>query len=236
VFMNTVHAKARFSFKADQNLGSVIELIRVSKRYGSLSALSGISTEIEQGQVVSLLGPNGSGKSTLLKLVALQSSPTSGRLELFGDYPATPDTRRRIGYLAHESFLYGELTVIENLKFYHSMFSPDQEFGLDALDEVIESLRIGKRLLSKVKSLSHGFRKRADIARALVHKPKLLVLDEPFSGLDPQTTRLLLDYLANKDPDRTILLSSQDLALVQSFCDRAILLEDGRMIGQSTFR
>lgn len=191
---------------------------------------------IKQGEAVAVLGPNGSGKSTLLKLVSLQSMPSSGTLRLFGEYPDKPETRRRIGYLAHECFLYRELTVIENLEFYHKMFYPNQKFRLDALDEVIESLDIRKWLLSKVKSLSHGCRKRADIARALLHKPELLVLDEPFSGLDAQTTRLLLDYFANKDVDRTVLLSSQDLALVQSFCDSGILLHDGRTVGQLAFR
>ncbi len=192
--------------------------------------------EIEEGEIVSILGPNGSGKSTLLKLLSLQSRPTSGRFALFGEEPPKSKAKRQIGYLAHESFLYGELTVRENLEFYQKMFSGPDEHEQDSLDEVVESLNIGKWLDTKAKTLSHGSRKRADIARTLIHRPKLLALDEPFSGLDLQARELVIQNIANRKLDRTVLLSLQDLELAKEFCDRAITLQDGRVVKESSLR
>lgn len=222
--------------EGNENLDSTVELIEVFKKYDSVNALKDISVAVEHGKITAILGHNGSGKSTLLKLVSLQSIPTSGRVRLFGEDRSKPETRLRIGYLSHECFLYGELTVLENLNFYRNMFSAREEPPKHAFDEAVESLNIRKWFHAKVKNLSHGSRKRADIARALLHEPKLLVLDEPFSGLDPQASQLFSEYLANKRAERTVLLSSQDLRSVQEFCDTAIMLQDGKIAKQIVYR
>ena len=106
------------------------------------------------------------------------------------------------------------------------------------MNEVIESLNIGKWINTKVKHLSHGSRKRADIARTLIHKPKLLTLDEPFSGLDPQARKLVIENISDREHnlDRAVLLSLQDLELAREFCDRAVILQDGRIVKESSFR
>ena len=217
-------------------MGNAVELTKVSKRYDNVRSLSDISMEIAQGETVTVLGPNGSGKSTLLRLVSLQSTPSSGTIRLFGEYPPRSDMKRKIGYLAHECFLYGELTVLENLQFYNKIMSLNGGSKEDALQEVVDALKIGRWLHSKARNLSHGSRKRADIARALLHRPELLVLDEPFSGLDPQARTLLVDYLKNSDQNRTVLLSSQDIELTREFCDREIALQYGKIERQSRCR
>jgi ABC-type multidrug transport system ATPase subunit len=217
-------------------LASIITLIKVSKRYGNVKAARDLTFRIEEGEIVSILGPNGSGKSTLLKILSLQSRPTSGRLGLFGQEPPQSEAKRQIGYLAHESFLYGELTVLENLEFYERMFSAQGDFAHNALDDVIDSLEIGKWRHTKAKNLSHGARKRADLARTLLHNPRLLALDEPFSGLDPQARKLVVAKIADRSSGRTVVLSLQDLEMAREFCDRAIILQDGRIVEESSFR
>lgn len=217
-------------------MGSIATLIKVSKRYGNVNAARDLTIQIEEREIVSILGPNGSGKSTLLKMLSLQSRPTSGRLGLFGQEPPKSEAKLQIGYLAHESFLYDELTVLENLEFYQRMFSGRGEYAHAALAEVIESLNIGKWIHTKAKNLSHGSRKRADIARTLIHNPKLLTLDEPFSGLDPQARKLVIENIADRNSGRTVILSLQDLEMAREFCDRAIMLQDGRIVEESSFR
>lgn len=211
-------------------------MIKVSKRYGNVNAARDLTITIEEGQIVSILGPNGSGKSTLLKMLSLQSKPTSGRLGVFGQEPPRSEAKRQIGYLAHESFLYGELTVLENLEFYQRMFSHQVGYTHDALDTLIESLGIGKWIHTQAKNLSHGSRKRADLARTLLHNPRLLNLDEPLSGLDPQARKLVIEKIADRNSNRTVILSLQDLEMAREFCDRAIILQDGRMIEEASFR
>jgi ABC-type multidrug transport system ATPase subunit len=216
-------------------LENIVELSKVVKKYGTVSALRNVSVALKQGTVTAITGHNGSGKSTLLKLVSLQSKPTSGSIRLFGEDQPGAETRRRIGYLAHECFLYGELTVLENLSFYGNMFSSGADMTHN-FDEEFESLDIKKWLHSKVRNLSHGSKKRVDIARALLHRPNLLVLDEPFSGLDPHAANLLIEYLMNNHANRTALISSQDLALIRTFCDTTLLLEEGRIVERQDFR
>lgn len=214
---------------------NTVELSKVVKKYGTVSALKDISIGLKQGTVTGISGHNGSGKSTLLRLVSLQSKPTSGNIKLFGEDQHRAETRRMIGYVAHECFLYGELTVLENLSFYRNMFS-DEGTMPHNFDDEFEFLNIKKWLHSKVRNLSHGSRKRVDIARALIHRPNLLVLDEPFSGLDPQAAKLFTEYLTNNHSERTVLLSSQDLALIQTFCNTALLLQEGRILERLDYR
>jgi ABC-type multidrug transport system ATPase subunit len=218
-----------------QNLVIVALLNKVSKRYGNVHAVRDLTIKIEEGEIVSILGPNGSGKSTILKMLSLQSKPTSGRLGLFEKEPPKLEAKRQIGYLAHESFLYGELTVLENLEFYRRMFSAQVADRHDSLFALIEALGIDKWAHTQAKNLSHGSRKRADLARTLLHNPRLLSLDEPLSGLDPQARKLVLAKIADRDSNRTVVLSLQDIETAREFCDKAIILQDGRMTEEASF-
>lgn len=173
-----------------------------------------------------MLGHNGAGKTTLLKIVATHALPSSGTVKIFGENAIEKgqEVRKRIGFVAHESFLYDELTVDENLRFYASFFSADQKGWVDML----EFLKLKRWRNVQVKHLSHGLRKRADIVRALIHCPDLLLFDELFSGLDVETSNLLVDYL-RAHRGKTVLVSSHSKYWARRLCSRGILLEKGRI-------
>ncbi|MFQ5712011.1 MAG: ABC transporter ATP-binding protein [Candidatus Geothermarchaeales archaeon] len=208
----------------------VVQTIEVSKNFGFFPALKNISFEVRAGESLAVLGPNGSGKSTLLKIVAAHMRPSSGQVRVFGLNPVrnVRDIKRGVGYVAHGSFLYDELTVEENLRFYQKMFSANTRGrGFEGL---LELLRLKGWMKTPVGSLSHGLRKRADIARALVHEPDLFLLDEPFSGLDEESRGVLIDYFSDRCGGATLLLSSHNVALARRVCHRGVFLDRGMVV------
>lgn len=180
---------------------------------------------------MAILGPNGAGKTTLMKIVATHIFPSSGIVKIYGRnaFKDGEDVRREIGFVAHESFLYDELTIEENLLFYAKVFSVSQDF-----DELIELLNLKKWYKAPVKQLSYGLRKRADIARALVHKPDLILLDELFAGLDGETRNLLVDYFKNQQ-EGTLLVSSHSVDWAKKLCRRGIFLDKGNLVQDTQF-
>ena len=209
-----------------------VELIKVSKRYGYLQALKSVSLSISKGEFVAFSGHNGAGKTTLLKIIATHISPSSGTVKIFGDdaFKSSSEIRRRIGLVTHVSFLYDELTVRENLLFYARLFSVEGEGFLD----IIEALGMKRWYNVPVKQLSHGLRKRADIARALIHDPDLILLDEPFTGLDTNTCDVLVEYLKTQK-GKVILISSHSIEWTKKICDKSILLERGEIVNGIPF-
>jgi ABC-type multidrug transport system ATPase subunit len=212
---------------------AAIKMVDVSKKYGYMWALKPFSLTIEEHETVALLGPNGAGKSTLLKILATQIHPSSGAVEIYGQdaFKEAELVRRRVGFVAHENFLYAELSVEENLRFYGQFFSMDHE----RLKEVIEVLNLKSWFKVPVKRLSYGLRKRADIARALIHDPDLILLDELFSGLDADTCDLLVDYFRNQE-NKTIIISSHSIEWAKKLCDRGIILNRGEIVQDTRFR
>jgi len=187
-----------------------VEITEVSKRYGYLQALKSVSLEIGTSEFLVFSGHNGAGKTTLLKIIATHISPSSGTVKIFGAdaFKNGGETRRRIGLVTHESFLYDELTVRENLLFYAKLFGAGEEDFL----ATVEFLGLKRWYNVYVKQLSHGLRKRADIVRALIHNPDLILLDEPFSGLDTKTCDVLVDYFkSHEGKGKTLLISSHSL-------------------------
>lgn len=212
---------------------TAVEIIDVSRQYSYLWALKSVSLKIDQGESVALLGPNGAGKTTLMKIVATHISPSSGAVNIFGKnaFKNGEETRRRIGFAAHESFLYDELTVEENLQFYGKLFSASPENA----QPIIESLNLKRWYRVQVNRLSHGLRKRADITRALIHNPDLVLLDELFEGLDEKTCNLLVDYFRNQQ-SKTVIISSHSIDWAKKLCDRGIFLDRGEIVQDSAFR
>lgn len=212
---------------------TAVEAIDVSKQYSYLWALKSVSLKIDQGESVALLGPNGAGKTTLMKIVATHISPSSGAVNVFGKnaFKNGEETRRRIGFAAHESFLYDELTLKENLQFYGRLFSANSE----NIQPIIESLDLKHWYRVQVNKLSHGLRKRADIARALIHDPDLVLLDELFEGLDEKTCSLLVDYFRSAQ-SRTVLISSHSIEWAKKLCDRGVFLDRGKIVKDIAFR
>ncbi len=208
------------------------EIINVSKRYGNTWALHEISVGIKEAEAVAVLGPNGAGKSTLIKILATHALPSEGTVSIFGSHTAHEgqSARKNIGLVAHQSFLYDELSIRENLQFYGRLFSTPEEH----INEVIDSLKLRAWSDTSTKQLSHGLRKRGDIARALLHDPNLLLLDEPFSGLDESTRSFIVDYLKTLQA-KTLVVASHSLDLAKSLCKRFLSLKSGTLVEDASF-
>lgn len=189
------------------------------------------SIEIHNGEFVAVLGPNGAGKSTLLKILATHIFPSSGVVKVHGEdaFKEGEKIRKKIGYVAHESFLYDELTIEENLRFYAKVFSSEQDFL-----PLIEIFNLKDWYHTPAKRLSYGLRKRADIVRALIHNPNIILLDELFAGLDEQTRSLLVNHFKEQQ-EKTLLLSSHSLDLAKQLCGRGIFLDRGNMVKDINF-
>lgn len=210
--------------------GLGIEVSGLRKAYGRTQVLRGLDLEVPWGSVLTVLGPNGSGKTTLVRVLAGLARPDDGRVGIAGiDLAREPErARRRVGVVTHDALLYDGLTGYENLAFFGRMF------GLDRIDdriaEVSELLGIADRLRQRAGTLSHGFRKRFSIARALLHGPSVLVMDEPESGLDQEALRLLDAVLgAGTNPARAVLLTTHDLERGLAVGDSLVILSRGEV-------
>jgi len=213
--------------EGDKTITVAVEILNVSKKFGYIWALKPFSIKIDEGESVALLGPNGAGKSTLMKILATHVLPSSGIVKIYGlnVFKDGENARKRIGFVAHESFLYDELSVEENLRFYGRFFSVDQ----DVFREIIEFLNLKSWRKVPVKQLSYGLRKRADIARALIHNPDLILLDEFFAGLDEETRNFLVDYFKTLQ-GKTLLMSSHSAEWAKQLCKRSLFLDRGNLV------
>jgi ABC-type multidrug transport system ATPase subunit len=205
-------------------MSQAVQLQGVTKNYGLIPALRNINIEVDLGDSVAFLGPNGAGKSTLLKIVAGQISPSSGIVQVMGcDVQKSPEeVKSLVGLVGHRSFMYDELTVDENLRFYGKFYAAAPE----DFDRVIEMTAMERWRNTKARHLSFGLRKRADIARAMLGNPRVLVLDELFSGLDVDASELLVKHLKSNQ-DASILISSHSLDWAKRLCKRGIFLRNG---------
>jgi ABC-type multidrug transport system ATPase subunit len=201
----------------------------IVKRYGRISALRGIDLDVERGRSLAVLGPNGAGKSTLLGILAGRVRPTAGRVIISGEKPVQGLSRRGFtGYLSHSSLLYKGMTARENLLFYGNLFGVADAGG--RTDEMLHFIGLWDRRNDVVGGFSRGMEQRLSIARSLLHDPQLILLDEPFSGLDLHSARVLyrtLDQL--RDGNRTLVIATHDLGSVEKFGDQAVILSGGRI-------
>jgi heme exporter protein A len=202
----------------------------VSRHFGRRRALSRVSFDVLHGTVLGLLGPNGAGKSTMLAVLATLLRPTSGRVR-YGAFDLDdrrPALRAAIGVLGHDLFLYPELTARENLAFFAAL-SNVADPGR-AARAALERAGLADRADDPVASFSRGMRQRVALERALIHQPRLVLLDEPFTGLDDASTGVLLTRLRGLRADGVIIvLATHDLDLAEGLLDRAVFLRDGRI-------
>lgn len=208
-----------------------VQLDRLTKRYARNWALQGISLSIASGESVCLLGPNGSGKTTLLRILATATRPTGGQARVFGcEAVGEGDAiRRRIGLLSHRTFLYGELTARENLRFAAGMYGlePDPPRLATALSEV----GLAHAADHRVRGFSQGMSQRLALARATLHQPSLLLLDEPYSALDAAGLQLLDDFLARFVRNGgTLILVTHQVERGLAACQRALSIRGGRVV------
>jgi heme exporter protein A len=202
----------------------------VAKRFGAVPALAGVSLDVSSGETVALFGPNGAGKTTLLRILSLALRPDAGSLAVDGADSATAPAaiRARIGTVSHEAFLYDDLTARENLVFWARLYGvPDPGERADA---VLDRAGLAHRADDPIRGFSRGMRQRVSVARALVHDPAILILDEPFTGLDPDAAETLSRTLAAlRDGTRAIVVATHDLELGLVLADRWLILSRGRI-------
>jgi heme exporter protein A len=208
-----------------------LSIRELSRNYGRRRALARVSMDCRAGEIVGLLGPNGAGKSTLLSIVSTLTAPTTGEVR-YGTYTARdagPRLRARLGVLSHDLHLYPELTARENLAFFGGLYGlPDAE---TRITRALERARLDSRANDPVQSFSRGMRQRLALERALLHSPRLLLLDEPFTGLDDVSTTALVERLRELKTDGCIaLLATHDLDVAEAVLDRAVILNDGRLV------
>ena len=204
------------------------------KRYGHIHALRGIDLQVDRGDSLVLLGPNGAGKSTLLGVLAGRVRPTEGQVVLQGEILGKSATARSLtGYLAHSSLLYQGLTARENLLFYGKLFGVEDP--AERSDEMLHFMGLWERRDDRIGGFSRGMEQRLSIARCLLHDPQLILLDEPFSGLDYQSSRAFAHALRQlRDGHRTLVVATHDIAAVEDLGDRVTIMDRGRILHQGT--
>jgi ABC-2 type transport system ATP-binding protein len=207
-----------------------VSLVDVSRHFGRRRAITRASLSARRGEVVGLLGPNGAGKSTLISMLATLVLPTSGQV-LYGDRPARAHgaaLRGQIGLLAHELHLYPELSARQNLTFFAQLYGLD---GSERIEMALAAAGLTQRADEDVSSFSRGMRQRLALERALLHRPRIVLLDEPFTGLDDRAVHLVTDRLRRIAADGAIvLLATHDLDLADGLVSRVVLVRDGRII------
>jgi heme exporter protein A len=206
----------------------VVEARGVGRRFGPVCALAGLDVTIRRGESLAVFGPNGAGKTTFLKLLSGVLRPTEGTLAIFGESRSSAAVRRRIGLVGHGSFLYPDLSARENLAFYAALFGvADRE---RRIDEMLAAVDLEPWASRPVRTFSRGMEQRLALARAFLHRPQLLLLDEPYSGLDPQAVRRLQAILSRAHADgQTIVLTTHDIEHGLEVCDHAAILHRGAM-------
>jgi heme exporter protein A len=201
-------------------------------RFGTVLALRDLTFDVPTGARLAIFGPNGAGKTTLLRLLAGAIRPAAGQLRLFGRDPLRESIAARacLGVLGHATYLYPELTARENLRLFGQLYDvPDLE---RRIDERLNLVGLAARRDSWVETLSRGLQQRLAIARAMLHDPALLLLDEPDTGLDLSAFDLLATLLLGGPPDSTILMATHNLDQARRVCQQALILVGGRMVQQ----
>lgn len=208
----------------------VVQAQRLCKNFGSINALKNLSLTIYEGEIFGLLGPNGSGKTTLIRLLLGLLKPTSGSAIVLGRKIPSLGVLQEVGYMTQLDALYYDLTVEENLSFFATIFGIHKKERRKRIDEVLEIVALNKRRHSIVETLSGGMRQRLSLACALIHKPRLLFLDEPTVGIDPELRYNFWNYFSNLSKKGvSIIISSHNLDEAER-CHRLAFLKEGELI------
>ncbi len=218
---------------------SVVVARELTKRFGDFEAVHGINFSIERGESFGFLGPNGAGKTSTMRMISAVSQPTSGSLSVFGLDPRAdgPEIRARLGVVPQEDTLELELTVRLNLEMFGRYFDLPRRVLRERADELLAFSQLSERADDKVDNLSGGMKRRLTIARALINRPDLLILDEPTTGLDPQARHLLWERLYRlKREGVTLVITTHYMDEAEQLCDRLVVMDRGTIVAEGTPR
>lgn len=207
-----------------------VQLSHVSKVFGDRYALNDVTFDLPAGSFLSIFGPNGAGKTTLLRILATLSRPTSGGVHIAGiNLKDEPDVaREQIGLISHNSMLYADLNAEQNLQLYARLYGVQNP--QERVDEMLEAVELSHRRLDAVRTFSRGMTQRLAIARALLHDPQVVLLDEPYSGLDPHAVDIFDSLLESVRENRSFIMVSHDLRKGFDACSHAMVLAKGKKV------
>jgi ABC-2 type transport system ATP-binding protein len=213
-----------------------VQLDRVSKRFGDFTAVNDLSLEVRAGRVFGLLGPNGAGKSTTIRMIVNITAPDSGTIRLFG-HRIDPQLQDRIGYLPEERGLYKRMKVVDQLRFFAELKNVPRATLEKRIDEWLERLKLVEWKHKRTRELSKGMQQKIQFISAVIHDPDLLILDEPFSGLDPVNVSLLKEVVSDlKRAGKTIIFSTHLMETAEKLCDDICLLNRSKKVLEGSLR
>lgn len=214
----------------------MIEVVGLTRYYGTHPAVDQVSFTIQDNEIVGFLGLNGAGKSTTLKVLAGLLLPSAGKVTIDGtDVAQAPDSlRSRIGFLPENTPLYEDMRVRDFVAYVGQIKGMSSSEVAGRIEGVLARCGLTERADQVIGELSHGYRKRVGIAQAIIHDPKLVILDEPISGLDPRQIREIREVVVGLKDHCTVLISSHILSEISQTCDRILVLQDGRLVGEGT--
>ncbi len=210
--------------------GPIITVSGLIKQFGRFAALRGVDAEFAAGKLHAILGDNGAGKTTLLRALAGLAEPTRGTISILGQNPR--EACREIGYMAHPSLLYDEMSGRENLRYFARLYDIA---GVERCDEAIRRVKLDPELERPVGQYSQGMRQRMSLARAILHDPKILLLDEPFSNVDVQSAREMVSLLKGmRDTGKTIFVVTHQAALLEGVADEFVWMQSGQIVDRTS--
>lgn len=219
----------------DQN---IIRVKNLTKKFGNFTAVGSISFEIKKGEIFAFLGPNGAGKSTTIKMLTTLLTPTAGKISVNEKDPERDqdEVRKSFGIVFQDPSLDDDLTEMENMELHAALYSVDPKTRKDRINELLNFVDLSDKTKWLVKTFSGGMKRRLEIARGLLHHPKILFLDEPTIGLDPQTRNHMWTYLknANKKEGMTIFFTTHYMDEAEKYADRIVIIDHGKIVAAGT--
>ena len=218
------------------NSAPTVSINNVTKRFGDFTAVDNLTMAVRPGRIYGLLGPNGAGKTTTIRMVVNITAPDSGRIELFGQR-ITPELQDRIGYLPEERGLYKKMKVVDQLRFFAELKGVSRDQREERIDEWLARVKLSEWKNKSTSQLSKGMQQKIQFLAAILHEPDLLILDEPFSGLDPISVDLLIEIILElKRSNKTIIFSTHQMEVAERICDDICLINRSHKVIEGSLR